>query len=365
MEIKKIGILTWYNHGNFGSALQAYATQTVLRKLGYDAEVIAYEMQWIRRSSKSIKKRMKRKIKTILAVLAEYSPLFIRFENHFQYFYFRYIRFSKTCDESTIAQICRKYDAIITGSDQIWSPAYIDYTYLLNFCTKKDVRKVAYAPSLGLNYMHDDKKEKYKHLLSDYDAISVREDTGAAILKELGFDSEVVLDPTLLLNADDYRQIEHAPQNIPSKFIFCYILPTENDYSKPVLDYAKKTNLPIIGISLNKGDEKWLNTIKNAGPSEFLWLIDHAEMVITNSYHGTILSMNLGTPFFCYERFRQGDPICQNSRIEQLNSQFGVDKYILCETDKIPSIRPYSIERFNSSIITLRNSSINYLSKSL
>lgn len=90
------------------------------------------------------------------------------------------------------------------------------------------------------------------------------------ILKELGFYAEVVLDPTLLLNAEDYRKIEHAPKNIPSKFILCYFLSTKSDYSQYVLDYAKKTNLPIIGISLNEGDEKWLKTIKNAGPSEFL-----------------------------------------------------------------------------------------------
>lgn len=364
MEIKKIGILTWYNHGNFGSALQAYATQTVLRQLGFDSEVIAYEMQWIR-SSKSIKKLLKRKIKANLAVLAEYCPLFKRFENHFQYFYFRYIRFSKTCDESTIAQVCRKYDAIITGSDQIWSPAYIDYTYLLNFCDSKSIRKVAYAPSLGLNHMHEDKIAEYQRLLSDYNAISVREDMGAKILKELGFDAEVVLDPTFLLDANDYRQIERSPKNVPSKFIFCYFLPTECDYSQHVLDYAVRTNLPIIGISLNNGDERWLNTIKDAGPLEFLWLLDHAEMVITNSYHGTILSMNLGTPFFCYERFKSDDPICQNSRINQIKSQFGITEYVLCTTDEIPSIPPYAAKLFDSCISSLRYSSNNYLSKSL
>lgn len=358
-EKRKIGILTWYNHGNYGSALQAYALQTYLSRIGYDVEVIAYIMQW-RRRDLSFKKRTKLWVKNTLAIIAEYLPaVFPLFINHFQYFYWRHIHFSPQCTENNIANVSFRYDTIITGSDQIWSPAHIDYTYLLNFCTRKNVRKVAYAPSFGLNYMPEDKIVEYKRLLSDYDAISVREDAGAKILKELGFDAEVVLDPTFLLDAEDYRRIEHSPKNIPPKFIFCYFLPTESDYSKHVLDYAKKTNLPVIGISLNDKDESWLNTIMNVGPLEFLWLIDHAEMVITNSYHGTIFSMILNTPFFTYKRFTSIDPINQNSRIEQLNIYFDISKYLV--EQNIPKQSAYSFAQFKERLRALQKCAYEYL----
>lgn len=365
MSKKKIGILTWYNHGNFGSALQAYALQTYLTRLGYDVEVIAYIMQW-RRSKTSIKTRIKQRLKICLTFLAEYIPVVPkRLVNHFQYFYRRFILFSAKCTESNIAEVSQIYDTIITGSDQIWSPAHIDYTYLLNFCSRKNVRKVAYAPSFGVETMHEDKIKEYQRLLSDYDSISVREDAGARILKNLGFDSEVVLDPTLLLDAEDYHKIERTVFNVPSKFVFCYFLPTKCDYSKKVLDYAKKRNLAVIGISLNSGDEQWLKTINNAGPSEFLWLIDHAEIVITNSYHGTILSMNLGKPFFCYERFRKEDVVCENSRIYQLQNYFDISSYILRDGDNIPGHKPYPYSEFLVKREPLRLLSKNYILKSI
>lgn len=331
-----IGILTWYNHGNYGSALQAYALQTTIKRMGYDVEIVQYIMQW-RRCSSNVIKRIKICIKKFLAIVAESFPsLFKRRINHFQYFYYKYIFFSKPCDEKSINKVIDKYDKIIVGSDQIWSPLHLDPIYLLTFCTSKQIKKVAYAPSIGIEDIPDDMRPLYRQYLTDFNKLSIREKSGADILLSLGFQCPVVLDPTFLLCKDDYISIEHYI-DLPFKdYVFCYFLSTKDSYKEAVLEYATSHSLKIVGISANEDDYAWLERIQNIGPCEFIWLIHHAHTVITNSYHGTIFSMILGTPYYTYRRFDVNDPICQNTRIEQLIRDFAISSYILNSGETIP-----------------------------
>lgn len=359
---KKIGILTWYNHGNFGSALQAYALQTYLKRLGFHAEVIAYEMQWCRTSKQRLK-QIKSTIKKWLATPAGLFPnVPSRFRNPFQFFYNKYIDFSHSCTESTVAKIVRKYDVLITGSDQIWSPAYIDYTYLLNFCSSRDFRKISYAPSFGQKEISEDKVTEYKRLLSDYHSISIREEAGATILQQLGFSAEVVADPSLLLDTEDYRKIERPIKGLPNRFLFCYMLSSEGQYDRAICNYAQANNLPIFGFSERRQDYAWIKEVGRIGPLEIIWLIDHSDMTITNSFHGTILSMILDTPFFTYRRFSSSDPKCQNSRIEQLQKVFGIDDYVLDDGQPIPlGNKSYNYVTFRRIQNSFRTSSAQYL----
>lgn len=321
----KIGILTWYNHGNIGSALQAYALQEILSRMGYCVEIIAYRMKWNRPKIRPVKTL----IKNILCIISEYLPILKRYEDHFRFFYLKNIHFSSVCEEDTIAKIAKKYDAIITGSDQIWSPKSLDSTYLLNFCNKNSVRKIAYAPSFGVSSIPEDFFNLYKSLLVDYDSISVRESTGAAILNKMGFDVEVVADPTLLLQRQFYESIEHQVREIDSEYIFCYFLESDVHYQDAVQEYAAKLNMPIYGISANNDDYLWMKKVVKSGPCEFLWLINHATVVLTNSYHGTIFSLISEVPFYTFERFTNDDPKNENSRIYQLENTFHISQRII------------------------------------
>ncbi len=356
----KVGILTWYNHGNYGSALQAYALQIVLRRMGHDVEVIAYQMRWIRRSCSFIK-RIKTICKKYLSIYAEHKQFLKRYQNHFQYFYYKHISFSRVCDERNIAAVCRKYDAIISGSDQIWSPVYLDPVYLLNFCSSQSVRKIAYAPSLGQYSIPQSLQNEYKKLLSDYTAISVRENIGAEILSKLGFKAKVVADPTMLLTKNDYLAIEKKVENLPQSYIFCYVLETSLSYKDQIKRLSIKLNLPIVGISFNNTDYKWMQNASNVGPCEFLWLINHSKFVVTNSFHCTIFSMIFQKQFLVLERFNKENPICQNSRMEQLSQTFGIGEHIIKEGDKLPEEINSLICPYDTIIPSIAHTSMEYL----
>lgn len=363
-EKQHIGILTWYNHGNYGSALQSYALQVVLRRMGYDVEVIAYQMQWIRRSGSFIKK-IKTICKKYISIYAEHIPFLKRYQNHFQYFYYKHISFSKVCDERNIATVCRKYDAIISGSDQIWSPACLDPIYLLNFCLSQSVRKIAYAPSLGINFIHENFRPLYKRCLSNYHALSVREYVGAQLLKELGFVAEVVLDPTMLLNKDDYIRMENPIKSlVGQKFVFCYFLQSEQNYQQVVKECANKYGVQIVGISANKQDYGWMYNVDFAGPCEFLWLIHHAKCVFTNSFHGTVLSMIFGKHFYTIERFSLSDSDNQDSRIIQLSQTFHISSMMENELFVLDS-QTLDNNIFQETWNALKMKSIQYLSNAL
>lgn len=329
----EIGILTWHQYYNFGSMLQAYALQTTLRELGIQSELIDY---YDLKTMPPPGKREKTKffIKKMLAAL-NLQRLIGNYYS-FQRFYYKRLQKSKTItSREELQQLSSRYRCIICGSDQIWAPNVYDPVYMADFADEKTVKLISYAASIGLNDIPVELQATYSRLLSRFSKVSVREEIGKRLLKEqCGIESEVVLDPTLLLKAEDYRKIEKAIDGIKEPYVFCYFLNKDHRYRERVEKYASEHGYKIYGVSACGRDKEWMQLLPQAGPEEFLWLVDHAATVFTDSYHGTIFSLQFHKNFWTFERFTKDDPICQNSRIQQLDRFFGVGiKFLALDAD--------------------------------
>lgn len=360
---KKVGIITWHYFPNFGSALQAYALQKTVQTLDYNVKILNY-----RDKKYGIYHGSKMHLQSIVHGLAsKTNRLSSRFSYPFQYFQHRYIKETKLVqNKQKLPSFCGNFDAIICGSDQIWAPNVFDPVYMLDF-VPDDIPKISYAASIGLNDILGDLVETYKRLLTRFHAISVREKQGASLLEQTcGIKSEVVLDPTLLVNVESWEKIEKKI-NRKDKYIFCYFLNKNHKYKTAVQIYAKRKGIEVIGYSANPEDAEWMTILgKEIGPCEFLWLIHHAETVFTDSYHGTIFSLLYHKQFVTFERFESTDKICQNSRIYQLDDYFDLSLRIMRiteDTEIIIDDFDYSI--FEQRLNRLRNRSMKYLQKAL
>lgn len=379
--MKKIGIITILKADNCGAELQAYATQKKLQNMGYDAEIIDYlyfkhaDFHYTKKAqptwSISKKTRIMEYIKYQLLnkIMAKIIPVFIpsqkTFYKKFADFHAKHTAISSTYN--TIESLYNnppKYDVYVVGSDQVWNPATgaTLAPYFLTFAPK-DARKISYASSFGVSEIADDKKEQYKVWLNNLDYISVREDAGVDIVKTLtNRDAELVLDPTLLLNRDEWMQVK-ADKNLGSGYVLIY---DGNYKSNKILimarEYASKYKVPIYRIELkaflNDRDEGVIN-VEDCGPSGFVNLIANAGLVLTGSFHGTAFSVNMGVPFYTIIK-KSGHG---NSRVISLLSQLNLNNRIVEENAPLSDVtwENYDIEATQKALSCLRNKSIEYL----
>ncbi len=354
----KVGIFTWHFFTNFGSALQAYAMQESINDLGYKGEIIDY------RGGKR-----NGEIFLLKSFISKFYKPEIR-SYKFIDFQKKYFNMSRcVLKRENLKKASRKYKAIVAGSDQIWAPSQFNSTYFLDFFSGK---KISYAASIGLEYIPSELCSQYQSLLFDFSSVMVREHTAKDLLfKNCDISSQVVLDPTMLISADNWKKLEKSTKHIEScakkPFVFCYLLNKEHRYRELIENYAKKENLKIIGWSLNENDSSWMeNLSKEIGPQEFLWLISRADTVITDSYHGTIFSLLYHKKFITLERFKNDSPICQNSRIYQLDKYFGIKENIVC-ADVCDELNVVNIKytAFEEKLALLRKNSTTLLKNAL
>lgn len=361
--MKSVGIITWHHYPNFGSALQAFALQYSIEKLGYDAKIINY-----RNPKFGVPTQSTIILKTFLAKTLGRLPgkVGCRFKYASILFSYRYHKQTKLVyDTEALGRVSGCFDVIVCGGDQIWAPNVFNPIYMASFAGD-DQRRISYAASIGLNEIPDSLVSQYRHHLMKLFSIGVRETTGELLLKNrCNLASTVVLDPTLLVSVAKYRKMERRVYNINKPFIFCYFLKENNDYEERVKAFAIKHNLQILGVSSREEDNSWLFLLSDLGADEFLWLVDNAEYVLTDSYHGTIFSLLFHKKFWSIERFNPDDPICQNSRILQLKEYFSIENQIVRSTDDIIDDFEYDFDIFEEQLSILREKSINYLSKSL
>lgn len=358
MNNRSVGIMTWHYYHNFGSALQGYALQSSICSLGYKCHIINYRNKRFGEYDP---------IKEWVKILLDRLNVSKKYRFPFSCFHAKYLK-QTTIEQNSqnLYTTVAKFDTVICGSDQIWAPNVFNPVYMLDF-VPDDIPKVSYAASIGLNEIPDELVGTYQKLLSRFRAISVRENQGAQLLDQrCGIKAEVVLDPTLLMNVDDWKKVEKKVKG-KNKFIFCYFLNKDHRYKQSVRKYAKKKGVEVIGCSANPEDTSWMTVLGNEiGPCEFLWLIHHAEAVFTDSYHGTIFSLLYHKPFITFERFENTDKICQNSRIYQLDDYFNLTQRIIKveeETELI--IGGFDYDIFEQRLCELRKSSLEFLRKAL
>lgn len=300
----KIAIITMHRVLNYGSALQAYALQNTLLKLGYDNELINYVFL------KQKKTSLKEHFYYLVCALREFfrgNPIKNK-RNRFNSFYCRYFKETSRVfySENDLKEIGDMYDCYITGSDQVWNPIHIvdDTSYLLSF-VNSEKKKISYASSFSVTSLPDKEKNVFRKYLRQYTSISVREFSGVKIVKDLlGVIPSVTCDPTLLVDEKSWRSIiPSTPLLVKGKYILVYILKYAYNpfpYINEIIDdIAHRMGIPVVSIDTPYGltINSKITNIRDAGPLEFLSLFLNASFVITTSFHGTAFSLNFKKNF--------------------------------------------------------------------
>lgn len=375
--MKKIAIVNRTNLKNFGSVLQVYALCHTVKKLGYESEVVWQSGNMSKnfdiRPYKIIKIGLKilrhpSLIRTTLKTLREVNSAVIDEEKTKKFDSFVNINFKQSFyspDEIKKIAASDKYYKFICGSDQIWvtTTLYPDPMMYLRFAPKN--KRVAYAPSLGRNYIPDYNKSILKKYIKDIPNISIREDDGRHLVKELtGRDAIVVADPTLLMKSTEWDKLK-ININTPNKYILCYFLDEPSSYTKSAIcKFAKELDFNIVILGKLNNIDFPINRIKYpcAGPGEFLDLISKAEMVITDSYHGMLFAINYHKKFWSVERaYSQFD---QSSRQLTILNRLGLKERYL-KNDFILTNEEIDYNSVQSKINEFVSLSIKYLKDSL
>lgn len=316
-----LALLSLHFANNYGAVLQAYAMQRTLEDIGEKVTIInfANEYQLDADSLYPVKNGVKRWVKRVLMIRyhEQRKQRILKFDD----FRNRYLNLSQYCKEEYKAeQQIKRYKTVIVGSDQVWNPLKGNETSNIYFLKNVDeIKKIAYAASIG-----NATKEaiaQFKDDISAFDYISVRENRGKEIIGSL-IDNPIhqVIDPTLIVNPNYFKIIEKEYSLPFDKYIFYYSLDgyDKRDRNNDLLSkISNELNLPVVAITPEWPKKGALN-VSDAGPEEFLWLIDNAELVCTTSFHGTALSLVLNKNFIVLEKY-DGEDDRKVSILKDLN----------------------------------------------
>ena len=338
--MKKIGILT-IDSMNYGNRLQNYAVQVICKRMGYRPSNFR---------NKSIEKKdIFREMKCLIRDIFKKDK------------YYNYRQFNKrliynndyvNCD--TVSVRNNGYDAIIVGSDQIWNITF-DFINCNHFMPINHLKKISFSASFGIESIPFD-CEISKSLRS-YKAISVRENAGAKIVEEFtGRKAIVLVDPTMLLTKEEWRKIEKKPNKAKEGYILTYFLSPKCEQAVKKLDEIKgERHVYELLDPLDKVAGK-------AGPAEFLWLFDHADIILTDSFHACVFSFLFGKPFIVYDRnWNEGN---MNSRLDTLLSKFSLERKY-ANSGRANDIWEHDYDEGYKQLEVEREKAMNFLRKAL
>ena len=352
----KIGILTQPLKTNYGGLIQTYALKTTLEKQTHEVTIIN-RVGFLRRNQKISIKILSKIKKAVFNVLGKDKKMSRetqdRIDSNCAQFIQKYIK-HVSADIKTLDALYEyinkmQFEGYVVGSDQIWRPSYSPCieNYFIDFCNDEKVKKIAYAASFGgVTWEYTIKETTICSALAKrFNAISVREDSGVELCsKYLGVEAKHVLDPTMLLEKEEYERIVNE-ENIPQSNgnLFYYFLddnPTKQELIRHIEKECNKTSYNCMPAKKVGNEKNILNVDDYVFPSPAKWLRSFmdAEMVITDSFHGTVFSIIFNKPFWVIYNAHRG-----NTRFNSLLKLFGL-------TERIIDITDYSNIDFNKSI---------------
>ena len=313
----KIGILTFTEGYNYGNKLQNYAL------LKYLKNNFSCEVKTVNNCIAQGSRLKKAKILLTWAIPSKkhymYWKRLIRFKE-FNKLYLNLTKEKLTAANESFSEV----DCFVCGSDQIWNPYYYSSIDLLTGKLQVPKRSISYAASFGISEIPKDKQKEFADALQNLEAISVREEQGIAICKELGcVECRVNIDPTFLLLKEEWLKVIKEPnRKVPSKYVLTYFLgKIEEENEKLINNFCKENSVKRID----------LNSVKNLDwfditPFEFLYLIKNAEFVFTDSFHASVFSIIFGKQFLTGERVSNNNNR-MSSRIDTLFSTFSCENH--------------------------------------
>lgn len=385
----KIGIITfWQSNDNYGQVLQHFALQQQLLKLGHEPYLIRYDIDHRFRKTRTplwkkllkvlfiypaIKSLILRSQKQKVIELKEYNALRNK-ERNFEDFRRRHFFVSdKVYLNLQHLQLSPPTaNAYIVGSDQVWAHLLDkneNQAMFLNFGSN-NIKRIAYAPSFSMPSYPKKLKTKLKENLKRFNSLSVREQAGVEICKDLGFDTQLVVDPTILIRREDYLKI--ASKDNYGTYIYLYYLNiTRSDEIewKQLHGFAEKFNIKIIATPSSgyiQGRELFDGVeYKYASIPQWINLINNAKLVVTTSFHGVVFCILNHTPFIYFSlkgKFARG-----NNRVINLCNMLGLSDRIWNNTSSYECLSRQNIkwENVDKKLDVYRLKSIDFLKKAL
>lgn len=377
-----IGICIKYFHENYGGMLQAYATVSLLEKLGINYELMRYDKSgslafklkalprvfnstFMNGRIEAFKKNLgKKRHQDFAKNDAIRMEAFHKFSDE---------KFTKLAPVSVgykaLCKDSKKYSAVVTGSDQLWSPAGLSTNFFNLMFVDENVRKISYASSFGVTNIPWYQKRRTRQYLNRLDYISMRENRGAEIVKELtGKNVPVVVDPVMMFSSEEWDKLIPGKQVVEGEYIFAYFLGANQEYRNAVKQISKKTGLKIVSLrhmdqyvaaDENFGDE----APYNVGPVEFLNLLRGAKYVCTDSFHGSVFSILYHKQFMVFNRYSDKSKHSKNSRIDTLCVNLGVSDRRYGDNFINQIQMPIDYAAVDSRIYELRKYAYDYLNK--
>jgi hypothetical protein len=350
---KHVKILTYCTGSSIGSILQSYALTRTLENMGHESAV------WLEapipKKRKSVSQFLRNTVRQLYRkpfkkrILSAY-----RKRTDFIKAHMTTEIFSDYSDLKQRALECQG-DVFLSGSDQVWNPDKCSPTFFLDFV--EEGKRVSYAASMGKTEIPSEKEPTIEDYLSRFDRISVREQECADALQKLT-DHEIAVhvDPTFLQDRQAWKDLEKPYRKVKGPYILLYMLYWDKSCKEQIVALKKRTGLPVYAICPDVSRVYADKHLYDVGVEEFLWLIDHAEYVITSSFHGVALSIQFQKQFAAV--VNPGMP----SRIANVLNVLQVPHVSIDELDTAPR---FDYDKVAQSIEKERNRSIDYLKEAI
>ncbi len=371
---KNCGIVTLYDD-NYGTCLQAYALYAKIKELGYMPTIIRYVRSEKTANTKKgtigkISKVLETSPRNLVNYILSYRMICDR-KAGFEKFRQQFLNFSKAVSYRYAIDdgICKVFDGYICGSDMIWSEEFVkDWDYFfLQFAPEQ--KRIAYAPSFGNNVISLENQELCGRMLSGIRHLSCREETGAAMVKQqFGADARQVLDPTLLMNKEEWNQIlEKKERAIQEKYTLTYVFGGLSGARERIVSQIKEMKMGMYKvIPMNRNQNKKDACKGILGPEEFLHLYKDAEFIVTDTFHGMIFALIYEKPFIVLEREDGGHWAKYSDRMTSTLKMLGLEERYLSSRSTIPNrFKELDYSGIRQTIQQKRKESMEYLKYAL
>ena len=339
----KIAIITLDGCQNFGNRLQNYAVQTLLSNYG---KVETLEHNNFNNSKSSLLcfyTFCKRLIKNSITIFDNGIKFVFKHKcftdetNRVKQFkkFNKNIEFGPKIKRNNIGKLNNKYDYFAVGSDQIWNPYFFNNQSIMFLTFASPEKKIAVSPSIGVTELNKEQINNLKKGLSLFKCLSCREESGSVLIKSItGRECTTLIDPTLMLSKEQWDSLSVKPQyhDDNQKYILLYFLGEITDeYQKIIQKISDKYSLKVINIY----DKK--SKYYTCGPSEFIYMISHCEIMLTDSFHGCVFSYIYDKPFRIFERESKNN-ISMNTRLTNLIEVLHLDNLFINKETNVDNI---------------------------
>lgn len=386
--MKKVAIVSCYFMKNYGSMLQAYATQKILDEMGVDNETICID--GLNKEIKNAKLKyffnkmldgdvVKNKFIVVKHKICEkfnYNGFkdkmnvrnyaFEEFNSNF-----KLSKVYSSFDE--LKKECASYTDVLVGSDQLWLPSNIEADYYTLNWVSDNINKISYATSFGVSSLEKKYEQLSEKFLKRIDHLSVREQSGKELIRKVsGIEAEIVCDPTLLFTAEEWMEIQKNEPIVLGKYIFCYFIGNNPEQREFVRKLKSDTGYKIVALQhideYIKSDENFADEAPyDITPGDFINLIRNAQYVCTDSFHGSVFSILNSKKFFTFRRFKQNRKVSTNSRLDSLFNLLGLQDRLLNSNENIEKClrKEINYNKIHKKLDALREHSKKFLKESL